>query len=83
MRAPLLTPPPLGRGSRRSILQVLAKYGHFGVLNRPHSVVEFFKDPELRKRITEEWVMIAETDHVLTKPMPNLATETAAAAHSF
>ena len=27
---------------------VLAKYGHFGVLNRPHSVVEFFKNPELK-----------------------------------
>jgi len=63
--------------------QVLAKYGHFGVLNRPHSVVEFFKDPALRARVTEEWVMIAETDHVLTKPMPNLASDTEAAAHSF
>ena len=27
--------------------EVLAKYGHFGVLNRPHSVVEFLKSPEL------------------------------------
>jgi hypothetical protein len=43
----------------------LAKYGHFGVLNRPHSVVEFLKQPELVKRtIKEEFVMIAETDHV-------------------
>jgi len=63
--------------------EVLAKYGHFGVLNRPHSVVEFFKDPALVSRITEEWVYIAETDHVLMKPMPNLATDTEAAAHSF
>ena len=38
---------------------------------------------ELRKRITEEYVMIAETDHVLMKPLPNLATETTAAAHVF
>lgn len=36
--------------------EVLAKYGHFGVLNRPHSVVEFFKNPELKKRIKEEYV---------------------------
>ena len=43
----------------------LAKYGHFGVLNRPHSVVEFLKQPDLVKRtIKEEFVMIAETDHV-------------------
>ena len=34
--------------------EVLAKYGHFGVLNRPHSVMEFFKNPALRARITEE-----------------------------
>ena len=63
---------------------VLAKYGHFGVLNRPHSVMEFFKNPELRARaIKEEYVLIAETDHVLMKPMPNLATPTEAAAHAF
>ena len=27
--------------------------------------------------------MVAETDHVLMRPMPNLATQTEAAAHSF
>ena len=63
--------------------EVLAKYGHFGVLNRPHSVVEFFKNPENRKRIKERYVYVAETDHVLMQPMPNLATETEAAAHAF
>ena len=34
--------------------EVLAKYGHFGVLNRPHSVVEGLKLPALLERITEE-----------------------------
>ena len=63
--------------------EVLAQYGHFGVLNRPHSVVEMFKLPDLRKRITEEYVLVAETDHVLMRPLPNLATATTAAAHSF
>ena len=63
--------------------EVLAKYGHFGVLNRPHSVVEFFKRPEMRARIKEEYVYIAETDHVLMRPLPNLATPTEAAAHAF
>jgi len=62
---------------------VLKNYGHFGVLNRPHSVVEFFKDASLHERIKEEYVMVAETDHVLMKPVPNLASETEAAAHSF
>ena len=63
--------------------EVLAKYGHFGVLNRPHSVMEFFRNPELRARVTEEYVMLAETDHVLMKPLPNLASEGVAAAHAF
>ncbi len=27
--------------------------------------------------------MIAETDHVFMKPLPNLATKTEAAAHAF
>ena len=49
--------------------EVLAKYGHFGVLNRPHSVVEGLKLPALLERITEEYVMIAETDHVFMKPV--------------
>jgi hypothetical protein len=52
---------------------VLAKYGNFGVLNRPHSVVEFFKRPELVVRVREKYVLVAETDHVLMQPMPNLA----------
>jgi len=62
---------------------VLKNYGYFGVLNRPHSVVEFFKEPRLYERIKEEYVMVAETDHVYMKPIPNLASATEAAAHSF
>ena len=38
---------------------VLKNYGHFGVLNRPHSVVEFFKSPELLSRVVEEYVLVA------------------------
>mmetsp|Transcript_35014 Transcript_35014/g.109883 ORF Transcript_35014/g.109883 Transcript_35014/m.109883 type:complete len:412 (+) Transcript_35014:388-1623(+) len=68
--------------------EVLAKYGHFGVLNRPHSVVEFFRRG-LADRVKEKYVLVAETDHILTKPMPNLATDATAdspplaAAHGF
>ena len=36
--------------------------------------MEFFKDPALRARVTEDYVLLAETDHVLMKPLPNLAT---------
>ena len=53
--------------------EVLAKYGYFGVLNRPHSVVEFFKRPEFTARVKETYVLLAETDHIFMKPMPNLA----------
>ena len=38
--------------------EVLAKYGHFGVLNRPHSVVEGLKLPALLERITEVRVRV-------------------------
>lgn len=41
--------------------EVLKKYGHFGVLNRPHSVVEFFKLEDWRARIHEEYVYVAGT----------------------
>ena len=34
-------------------------------------------------RITEDYIYIAETDHVLMRPLPNLATEDKAAAFGF
>lgn len=34
-------------------------------------------------RITEEYLMIAETDHVLMRPLPNLATREQPAAYNF
>ena len=40
---------------------MLAKYGHFGVLNRPHSVVEFFKEPALRALVKEEYFNLYRT----------------------
>jgi len=63
----------------------LAKYGHFGVLNRPHSVVEFFKRPEMVALIVEKYILLAETDHVFMQPMPNLVQDDPprAAAHTF
>jgi hypothetical protein len=60
----------------------IAQYGHFGVLNRPYSVVQLVEAGGLTK-IAEEYVYIAETDHVLMRPMPNLATADKGAAFSF
>ena len=60
----------------------LAQFGHFGVMNRPFSVVQFIAFGGL-ERIPERFVYIAETDHVLMRPLPNLATESTPAAFSF
>ena len=59
--------------------EVLAKYGHFGLLNRPHSVVEFFRDPALRAHVTEEYVLVAETDRTFYVKEERLAALTATA----
>jgi hypothetical protein len=53
-----------------------------GVLNRPFSVVQLIERGGL-SRITEDYIYIAETDHVLMRPLPNLATEDKAAAFGF
>ena len=37
----------------------------------------------VQERITEEYVYIAETDHILLRPLPNLATPTVPAAFNF
>jgi len=60
----------------------IARYGHFGVLNRPFSVVQF-ADRGGFEALQEQFVYIAETDHVLMRPLPNLATPDKAAAFSF
>ena len=60
--------------------EVLAKHFHFGVLNRPHSIKTLLETPRMLEQITSKFVLILETDHVLMKPIPNLATETTPAA---
>jgi len=60
----------------------LATLGHFGVLNRPFSVVQMIEQGYL-DTIPEEYVYIAETDHVFMKPLKNLATPTTPVAFGF
>ena len=48
------------------------KYKGFGVLNRPLSIVLAFEQG-LFDRIEEDYVFIAETDHILMQPLPNLS----------
>ena len=44
------------------------------VANRPYSMKQFVRHPEFARRIVEDYVYIAETDHILLRPIPNLAT---------
>eukprot|EP00315_Gephyrocapsa_oceanica_P048465 CAMPEP_0185536676 /NCGR_PEP_ID=MMETSP1366-20130426/110064_1 /TAXON_ID=38817 /ORGANISM="Gephyrocapsa oceanica, Strain RCC1303" /LENGTH=851 /DNA_ID=CAMNT_0028148397 /DNA_START=62 /DNA_END=2617 /DNA_ORIENTATION=- len=56
--------------------------GGYPVINRPSSIVQFVEGGHLDK-IAEEYIFIAETDHVMLRPMPNLASETVPAAFHF
>ena len=44
------------------------------VINRPWTMMEFLKMKEWTERITEDYVYIAETDHLLMADIPNRAT---------
>ncbi len=46
----------------------------FQVINRPWSVLQFLRMPEWKQRIVEDYVYIAETDHLLMRDIPNRAT---------
>ena len=53
----------------------------FVVLNRPHSVLVALDRGDLT--FDEDYLLITETDHLLLKPMPNLATPEKAVAYPF
>lgn len=53
------------------------------VANRPYSMKQFVRHPEFARRIVEDYVYIAETDHILLRPIPNLATPEMPAAFNF
>ncbi|KAG8461243.1 hypothetical protein KFE25_002432 [Diacronema lutheri] len=56
----------------------------FVVMNRPHSVKAFVEDRVAFARlVSEEYIMIAETDHVWLRPLRNLATPTEPYAFHF
>jgi len=65
--------------------EVLSSHFGFGVLNRPNSVKQLMESATLLKEIrkTSDYVLILETDHVIMKPIPNLATPTTPAAYIF
>ena len=44
------------------------------VINRPWTMLQFLGMPEFAQRVTESYVYIAETDHLLLRDIPNRAT---------
>jgi hypothetical protein len=50
------------------------RFHGYRVINRPYSVVQFLKSDYYKNKIAEDYVFIAETDHILTQPLPNKAS---------
>lgn len=55
----------------------------FQVINRPWSVLTFMHSAMWDERIKEDYVLILEGDHLLLRPIPNLATRDEAAGFFF
>jgi len=64
------------------VVKEMSSFGYV-VVNRPHSMVQLLQHPKFMERIVEEYVYIAETDHILLRPLPNLATASTPAAFNF
>lgn len=60
----------------------LGRFHGYRVINRPRSVVHFLRTAEYRA-LEEEYVFIAETDHILLQPIPNRASKGSPMAHVF
>jgi hydroxyproline O-arabinosyltransferase len=52
----------------------LGKFGGYRVINRPYSVVQLLEKRAAWDAIQEDYVYIAETDHILMHPIPNKAS---------
>ena len=61
----------------------LARFHGYRVINRPYSVVQFLRTPYWKERVTEQYVYVAETDHILLQPLPNRATLGSPMAYVF
>eukprot|EP00239_Pterosperma_sp_CCMP1384_P012345 CAMPEP_0197862786 /NCGR_PEP_ID=MMETSP1438-20131217/39777_1 /TAXON_ID=1461541 /ORGANISM="Pterosperma sp., Strain CCMP1384" /LENGTH=246 /DNA_ID=CAMNT_0043480449 /DNA_START=444 /DNA_END=1181 /DNA_ORIENTATION=+ len=60
-----------------------AKYKGYAVLNRPVSVLDFVNNDELFNKIEEDYIFLAECDHVFLQPIPNDADENTAVGYPF
>jgi hypothetical protein len=66
----------------RELLQGSEDHG-FVVMNRPHSVQAFVRDPAALALVREDYIFIAETDHVWLRPIANVATPSSPLAFHF
>ena len=55
----------------------------FQVINRPWSLQEVLKQPGWAERVKEQYVYIAETDHLILQDIPNRATPSLNVAFFF
>mmetsp|Transcript_28537 Transcript_28537/g.66848 ORF Transcript_28537/g.66848 Transcript_28537/m.66848 type:complete len:586 (-) Transcript_28537:326-2083(-) len=60
----------------------LVRFGGYRVINRPYSVVQFLKTSYWRA-IKEEYIYVAETDHILMHAIPNTASRGSPMAYVF
>lgn len=60
----------------------LSPFKYYPVLNRPYAIVQWIASGGL-EGIQEAYIWMAETDHVLIRPLPNLATASGPAAFIF
>jgi len=63
--------------------EIINAHFGFGVLNRPNSVKQLLATPSMREQLVAPYVFLLETDHVFTRPLPNLATATMPVAWDF
>lgn len=61
------------------IISGLSLLQGYVVLNRPWAFVQWLQEAKIK----EEYVLMAEPDHVFVKPMPNLAHGSIPAAYNF
>ena len=59
------------------------RFKGYRVINRPYSVVQLLASDYWKREIREDYIYIAETDHVLTQPLPNLAAKGSPMAYIF
>eukprot|EP01065_Artemidia_motanka_P001216 TRINITY_DN10561_c0_g1_i2.p1 TRINITY_DN10561_c0_g1~~TRINITY_DN10561_c0_g1_i2.p1 ORF type:complete len:551 (+),score=188.13 TRINITY_DN10561_c0_g1_i2:56-1708(+) len=59
------------------------KFKGYGVINRPYSVLQWLQHAEGMAAVREDYIFIAETDHLFMRPMPNLATPNTPVAYKF